>query len=56
MIVSVNPYTVLEQMGEGLIPDYQQGAKEHMAPHLYALAQQAFNVRVLSPRLPLLFR
>lgn len=46
MIVSVNPYLVLDQMGERLIPDYQHNkAKETLAPHLYALAQQSFTVR-----------
>lgn len=43
MIVSVNPYKKLAIYGEDLIPQYRSQPKEDLPPHLFALAQKAFE-------------
>lgn len=43
MIVSVNPFKIIEELGEHLIPKYQTNDLEKLPPHLYAIAQRAYS-------------
>lgn len=44
MLVSVNPFQVLSQYGEQLIPEYTKGTKAANMPHLYAIAQVFYSI------------
>uniref|UniRef100_A0A6B2KXX5 Myosin motor domain-containing protein n=1 Tax=Arcella intermedia TaxID=1963864 RepID=A0A6B2KXX5_9EUKA len=46
VIVSVNPYKVISELGSHLIPLYQEAPKSEastLPPHLYAVAQRAYD-------------
>ena len=43
MIVSINPFRFIQAYGEQLIPEYQNNPASALPPHLYAIAQQAYN-------------
>ncbi len=43
MIVSINPFKYISSYGEQLIPEYQKKPATELPPHLYAIAQQAYN-------------
>eukprot|EP01125_Pyxidicula_operculata_P018572 TRINITY_DN6608_c1_g3_i1.p1 TRINITY_DN6608_c1_g3~~TRINITY_DN6608_c1_g3_i1.p1 ORF type:complete len:1306 (+),score=372.01 TRINITY_DN6608_c1_g3_i1:55-3972(+) len=43
MIVSINPFELLQRYGEQTIPDYRTKPRDSLIPHLYALAQNSFE-------------
>eukprot|EP01125_Pyxidicula_operculata_P000059 TRINITY_DN1008_c0_g1_i1.p1 TRINITY_DN1008_c0_g1~~TRINITY_DN1008_c0_g1_i1.p1 ORF type:complete len:1521 (-),score=561.84 TRINITY_DN1008_c0_g1_i1:153-4715(-) len=46
MVVSINPYRVIDDYGEHLIPEYRTKDKDLLKPHLYAVAQKAYKSMV----------
>ena len=42
MLISVNPFQILSQYGEQLIPDYSRKPTASLPPHLFAVAQNAY--------------
>jgi myosin protein heavy chain len=44
MVVSINPFKVIQSYGEHVIPHYLQAkTPEGLPPHLYAVGQQAYQ-------------
>jgi myosin heavy subunit len=43
MVVSINPFKVIEKYGEQVIPDYRTKDKDQLPAHIYSTAQQAYQ-------------
>lgn len=43
MVVSINPFKIIEKYGEKVINDYRTKPSETLPAHLYSIAQQAYT-------------
>jgi myosin heavy subunit len=43
MVVSINPFKVIDKYGEQCINDYRTKPADQLPAHLYSVAQQAYS-------------